>query len=327
VSDSGVPLVSEPFRFRTSELDHARSFLTNNYCPMAISLPRGTQSFGLSAEMIRIGPLKVARTEHLSDMRLDAAVDSYHIILPAFGMMYSVQAGAEVIATPQRAVVYRPEATAHTKQAIENVHLSIRIEQQALEGQLAMLLDHPITGPVDLAPSMPMDTGLGRGWRRLVKLIYDESRHPHGLVHQPLIAAHLCTSILNGLLLTVPHRYSAELRDMPPADLPRALRRAIDAIHDQPEKAFTVGELAAVAGTSVRSLQQGFRQHVGATPMEYLQRVRLGLARDSLLKEDPQRTTVAAVAHRWGFTHLGRFANAYHARYGVLPSETLRRGS
>jgi AraC-like DNA-binding protein len=34
--------------------------------------------------------------------------------------------------------------------------------------------------------------------------------------------------------------------------------------------------------------------------------------------------TVAAVAHRWGFAHLGRFAYAYRARFGVSPSETLR---
>jgi AraC-like DNA-binding protein len=34
--------------------------------------------------------------------------------------------------------------------------------------------------------------------------------------------------------------------------------------------------------------------------------------------------TVADVAFRWGFNHLGRFAAFYRTRYGVPPSRTLR---
>ena len=98
----------------------------------------------------------------------------------------------------------------------------------------------------------------------------------------------------------------------------------VDAIHDEPERPFTVGDLAAIAGMSVRSLQEGFRRHVGCAPMTYLQQQRLLRAHDSLRRSDPLRVTVAAVAHRWGFAHLGRFASAYRSRFGVPPSETLR---
>jgi AraC-like DNA-binding protein len=34
--------------------------------------------------------------------------------------------------------------------------------------------------------------------------------------------------------------------------------------------------------------------------------------------------SVAEVAARWGFSHLGRFAAAYRKRYGESPSHTLR---
>jgi transcriptional regulator GlxA family with amidase domain len=37
--------------------------------------------------------------------------------------------------------------------------------------------------------------------------------------------------------------------------------------------------------------------------------------------------SVTDVAIKWGFVHLGRFAQMYRDRYGELPSETLRRAS
>jgi transcriptional regulator GlxA family with amidase domain len=101
----------------------------------------------------------------------------------------------------------------------------------------------------------------------------------------------------------------------------------MDAIHDEPERPFSVADLAGIAGISVRSLQEGFRRHVGVSPMAYLQQVRLDLVRETLRHADPQQVTVAAVAHRWGFTHLGRFAQTYRARHGEHPSETLRHGN
>ncbi|MEU8659079.1 helix-turn-helix transcriptional regulator, partial [Actinoplanes philippinensis] len=98
----------------------------------------------------------------------------------------------------------------------------------------------------------------------------------------------------------------------------------LDAISTEPERAFTVGELAAIAGMSIRSLQSGFRRHVGSAPMTYLQQVRLTRAHEALRTGDPAVITVADVAHRWGFAHLGRFASAYRKRFGESPSETLR---
>ena len=58
--------------------------------------------------------------------------------------------------------------------------------------------------------------------------------------------------------------------------------------------------------------------------MTYLRQVRLGRAHLDLRIADPARGSVADIAGRWGFTHLGRFAATYRERYGCPPSQTLR---
>ena len=46
---------------------------------------------------------------------------------------------------------------------------------------------------------------------------------------------------------------------------------------------------------------------------------------DRAASDPARRPTVADVAYRWGFTHLGRFAQDYRTRYGESPSQTLHR--
>jgi AraC-like DNA-binding protein len=59
--------------------------------------------------------------------------------------------------------------------------------------------------------------------------------------------------------------------------------------------------------------------------MEFLRDVRLERVHQELADAGAD-ITVTAVALRWGFGHLGRFAVAYRRKYGRSPSDTLRSG-
>jgi AraC-like DNA-binding protein len=114
-----------------------------------------------------------------------------------------------------------------------------------------------------------------------------------------------------------------------PADLlhPRnaRVRAAVEYIHAHPETPITISELAAVAGLSVRSVQESFQRTFGTSPLSYLRQVRLDRVREELLDCDPRQVSVGEVARRWGFAHLGRFSAVYAERFGEYPKQTLRR--
>jgi AraC-like DNA-binding protein len=96
------------------------------------------------------------------------------------------------------------------------------------------------------------------------------------------------------------------------------------------EEALDVGEVPSVSelakrlGVSVRLLHQVFSQRMGVPPRRYAQSLRLSRARADLRDARPGEVTVAEVAAKWGFWHLGRFASTYRATFGELPSQSLR---
>jgi AraC-like DNA-binding protein len=115
---------------------------------------------------------------------------------------------------------------------------------------------------------------------------------------------------------------------LPPAVLlPRRnrLRAAVEYVHARAAEPTSVSEIASAAGLSVRATQEAFQRHLGLTPMQYLQQVRLDHVRRELLQADPATTAVQSIARRWGFAHLGRFSAAYRNAYGEYPRNTLRR--
>lgn len=106
----------------------------------------------------------------------------------------------------------------------------------------------------------------------------------------------------------------------------RHLRLAIDYMHSNIHRPFTMSDAATAAGISVRTLQSAFQTHYGATPAAYLRRIRLEAAHLELTSPE-NILPVYEVALKWGFTHMGRFAEAYRKTYGLRPSQMagLRR--
>ena len=81
---------------------------------------------------------------------------------------------------------------------------------------------------------------------------------------------------------------------------------------DQP---LSIEQLAEHAGASVRTLFAGFRDFCDTTPMAYLRNLRLEQVHLELSRQQ-QGDSVTDIAFKWGFAHLGRFAQEYKRRFG-----------
>jgi AraC-like DNA-binding protein len=97
------------------------------------------------------------------------------------------------------------------------------------------------------------------------------------------------------------------------------LERVRGCLHEMPEKAHTLAELAQLACMSPGTLQGKFQEAYGQSVFEWLRNRRLEVARDRLA----QGCSVQQAAHFAGYCHATNFATAFRKRYGVAPSKLV----
>ncbi|MFI5660015.1 helix-turn-helix transcriptional regulator [Streptomyces sp. NPDC051684] len=174
-----------------------------------------------------------------------------------------------------------------------------------------------------LRPSSPQ---LAELWKSTVRHIAHHVLANDEAAGQPLLignasrllAATALTVFPNDALPPAPPRRAS-------APVPATVRRAMSFIDDHAHRDIGLADIAAAAHVTPRALQYAFRRHQDTTPLAYLRVARLANAHRDLLAADPDSTTVAAIAARWGFLHPGRFTAQYRSQYGHSPSTALRQ--
>jgi AraC-like DNA-binding protein len=95
------------------------------------------------------------------------------------------------------------------------------------------------------------------------------------------------------------------------------LAPAMALLHTQPERKWTVAELANEVAVSRSVLDERFRAVLGRSPIRYLTDWRMHLAEDQLASSDD---TVAAIARRVGYDSEEAFSRAFKRAHGASPS-------
>ncbi|WP_316189625.1 AraC family transcriptional regulator [Bradyrhizobium sp. SZCCHNS1054] len=100
------------------------------------------------------------------------------------------------------------------------------------------------------------------------------------------------------------------------------LSRAVHAMHAAPEKPWKVESLASVAGMSRSAFAAAFRSTLEQTPLEYLARWRVHVAKRLLIETEQP---LATIAHDLGYGSDNAFAKVFCRIVGVTPAVFRRK--
>lgn len=102
----------------------------------------------------------------------------------------------------------------------------------------------------------------------------------------------------------------------------RRIARALNAMHTEPNRTWSVESLAKIAAMSRSLFAERFNATVGEPPLRYLTKWRLTIAAD-MLRDTPIKITEAA--RGTGYSSDAAFSRAFKRHFGFPPSEIQRQ--
>jgi len=312
-------------RFYGTDPDELSQALSTAASPIRVE-SAANQAMSFQCEFVSAGSVTFGFSTYEGDFRCKREADSgkFLLFIPLRGNA-SFKIGKETFESRHgRGFISDGTAYGNLRIAGPRQHLVMILEQKEMFNRLHGMLETPVNGPLDFHPDIDLSSGSGQILKDLAEATFSGLARDAALRESPLALSNLIGAMASLILETVPHRFSNELARAVPSPAPRHVKRAVDFMHANLSQPISLDDIAAACHVSVRSLQKGFRDFKMTTPMAYLQHLRLEAAHRELQQASPG-LTVAAIALKWGFGHMGRFAVDYKLRFGQSPSQTLRR--
>jgi AraC-like DNA-binding protein len=312
----------------TTDIEEATAVLGRAFFPVDIA-PCGTDSVRIRVKGEQLPLLSIGYLDIGGEAVIRAAdIPDYHIAIAVSGHTIRrwPDRRANTVTAPGAATVFMPgtdaDLTSH-----DCTQVGIKVAQAELHRELQNLLGRPVHDPVEFGRRLDLTAPGADSWLSLTGVLGREAGRSDGLLRHQLATANLQQLLIEGLLLTQPHNYRDALSAEGPPASDAVVNQAIDLMRCYPESGWTTAELAGATGVSARGLQKAFAKSGRPPPMTYLRQVRLHRVRSDLLDASRMGSAAAVTtaAGRWGFVHLGRFAQQYRQFFGESPSQTLRR--
>ncbi|MGX4769868.1 AraC family transcriptional regulator [Bradyrhizobium guangdongense] len=316
-------------RVTTDDVDEAAEQIGRIFCPHDLK-PARPRAAGFSARhnCADFDGFSINYVAYGGSVSIDpGCLDRFFLVqIPLSGTAHIHAGAGEFDAAPGR-IASLLSPTIPTRMMWSDCAQAILLLDRRMVEQRAAALSGAAAGAVEFDPVVDLNTSSGQALRTsLAELMtLAERLGPSGLM-SPVTMADWREVLFDRLLNGLRHDRSDAIRTFSEQAerLPRALRAARDHLADNAGEPLDLAQLACAAGIGIRALQLGFRRHFGLSISQMLLDMRLAGLHARLAQASPD-VSITDIAFDLGFTHLGRMAGAYRAKFGETPSATLRR--
>ncbi|MBF6989544.1 AraC family transcriptional regulator [Cupriavidus sp. IK-TO18] len=326
---SPAGMLSDYPLFRSVDVEETQGKIAAVFCPHELRVIGALQHLHVQHNIVRLQETAINFLAYGAHVEIDPGrLGNFYLAqIPVTGHASILCGHQEILSDVHTATLLSPDTPTRMHWHEDCAQVLLWIKKEAIEHRFALLTGRDPGEPLSFDPTLPKQAGISSPWTQAVlDLARNIDQHGTHWLQFPVAVASMEDYLLRTLLLLQPHTYTEFVaRSSEPAK-PRHLQRVIDYVQANVDEPLTVADLARVACVSIRALEEGFRRHLNTTPVGYLRDVRLDGVRQALIAAaGAKQASVADIAYRFGFTHLGRFAAYYKQRFGVTPSATLQR--
>ncbi|MGO2110016.1 MAG: AraC family transcriptional regulator [Pseudoclavibacter sp.] len=311
---------------KTDDYGQARAHVTDIYIPHALraheSHPLDFRIRYVESDRFTVGHLRYGAD---SELLVPPMESCYHVNLTLHGST-TVAQGAQSSTTEggHGGVIFTPDHPFTVRWSADAIQYAIKVPRRSLERQVEAFTGRPVDRSVRFDLGFSLDSPAASSMMNAVSHLREELSKPGGTATYPLIRSQLEDVVITNMLTVMSHEYSDDIAATPPAIRRAQVVAAVDFIEERLSEPITVADVARASFMSVRALQKGFGEELGMSPMQYIRARRLERVHDDLLAA-PLGARVQDIAYRWGYSHMGRFAEQFRQRFGRLPSSLLPR--
>jgi AraC-like DNA-binding protein len=220
------------------------------------------------------------------------------------------------------AFILRPDSEFNVQIAEKHRSLVLNMSRNLVEQTMRELRGQPESGLGNIGSYLSLKSAEGASFFRQASFYWSELLRSSSVWKSHQLTEHAENALVCAFVLALEEGNS--VKDSKQGTMTRnRVHLARDFIHARPDRPLTLAEIAAHTGASARTLTRAFQAEFGVGPVGYHRQCRLEHARLDLAASDSAKTTVTAVAMKYGFCQLSHFAAAYKAMFGENPSDTL----
>lgn len=305
--------------FASRDLDETRERISGVMQPHRL-LPLSARQDGVAGmEFVRLGGLGLGTIRFGGAMRVDVeAVENYHLLMFCLRGSAETRVGRHTLqAGTRRGIVCAPGSRFLADLSPDCEQFVVRLDRRTLEAHAG--------SSVCFDPVLDLQRPALAPWLDQLGALLQSPALLAAVHGQPLLAVEMERLLVHLLLAGQAWHGGDEARVEGRGSQHACVRRAEDFMRAHAEDPLRLADIARAAGVSARTLLAAFQRVRDCSPMQSLQQLRLDVARRRLA-DAPEGRTVAGIALECGFSHLGRFSQAYRERFGETPSATLRGG-
>lgn len=270
-------------------------------------ISRLLEHVGLRARTFYSGPLCGLHNFHAGD-------GAGHLHVVRAGFLNAEQSGHEKISIEEPTLLFYPRPIDHRLDAPPQVTASVLCASVNYEAGM----ENAITQSFPVVIAIPFR--LAKGIEPTLNLLFSEAGEVHPGRHAML--DRLCDVLLIQIVRYVIENSIISNGVLAGLAHPR-LGKTMSEILDNPGQSWTLDDMAAVAHQSRTAFARNFRETIGATPADFLTKIRIGHAQRLLIKGK----SLATVAQMVGYGSQPAFSRAFIRETGNAPSDWLRQQS
>jgi AraC-binding-like domain len=155
-----------PTVMSASDVDSAMAALSDAYSDVTVALPRAARSLRLSLEAVSLPNVRLGDLRISTSMVRSACYPWYAVCLPISGRIRITRSGESAVVTDRRGAVVSPGQPVSVEYGSDDCEMkTLLFEPVAIERELAALLGHSASSPVDFDLQLPDVAGCSfRTW-------------------------------------------------------------------------------------------------------------------------------------------------------------------